>query len=217
MGTDFIDRDLMDAASRRRSDSDFPRPRRAADRTVDRSSELAALQERQAELEAERRAITELQEKQSSYSALRESLEADLAAALERIGTAHDTLAAVLQITEESESELHELDARLADIQEDRWDDSRLAEELDAASQSLAGIREAYEQVAAKLQDAESAGAGLSLGGGAAPGGGLRSWWAGLSPRAREGWAWGLGAALPLLGVALAVSLAWWLFLLWWW
>jgi hypothetical protein len=215
MGTDFIDRDLMSAASSRRADSP-PRPRRAAPRPEDRQAELAALQEREAALEAERAALTALADKQSAYSSLRDALEADLSAALDRVSNAHVTLATVLQIADEAENELHDIDARIAEIQEDRWDESRLAEELDSATATLSELRDAYDNVAVKLADAESAGAEARLSS-SPPSRSLRTLFSSLSPRARDGWAWALGAALPILGVALLISLAWWLFLLWWW
>ena len=213
MSTDFIDRDLIASAAPRTAPAASPRASRAP---ADHQAELDSLREREAALEAEREAITLLQSKQTVYSDLRDSLEASLSASLERIGNVHVTLSTVLQIAEDSEAALHDIDARLAAIQEDQWPEDALEASLDSATETLTGLRDDYNRVAARLQDAASAVAELGLSPDSSPHG-FRARWAAFADRARAGWSWALGAALPILAVALLISLAWWLFLAWWW
>lgn len=214
MSTDFIDRDLIASAAPRTAPAASPRAPRAP---ADHQAELDALREREAALEAEREAITLLQSKQTVYSDLRDSLESSLSASLERIGNVHVTLSTVLQIAEDSEAALHDIDARLAAIQEDQWPEDALEASLDSATETISGLRDDYNRVAARLQDAASAVAELGLSPDADRPRGFRARLAALADRTRAGWSWALGAALPILGVALLVSLAWWLFLAWWW
>ena len=214
MGTDYIDRDLMSAAARRGSAAAASSRRPSAE---ERQAEIDDLNEREAALLAEKQAILELQEKQTTYSEMREELDAALSAAIERVGNAHVSLTTVLEILEKAENDLNELDARLSAIQEEAWSDEELEQELTKAIDAIGDYRNSYNEIAARLQDAGEACRQVGLSEESDKPRSLGGWLSNWGARAKEGWAWGLAAALPMLIVAALVSLGWWIFLSWWW
>lgn len=212
MSTDYIDRDLINRkspASARDSDPS------TADLREKRAAGLRADQERLAALERETAATQALIEKQEAYETARAELSAALAAAQDRIVAEQDRSQKLLILLEESARDLQASQRLMDNLHEDEWTDATRSLELDHALATLDDIRVHYNDVAQRLQDARASAADAPDAPDFAPSSGLRSLF--RSPHLRAGWAWALGAAIPLAAVILLLSIAWWIFLSLWW
>ena len=216
MSTDYIDRDLIPRKPRG--------PRAGADPSTAelreaQAADLRADQERLASLEREAAVTQELIEKQEAYEAERAELTDALDAAQQRIADEKNHANALLEALDDAKRDLTASQRLIDNLHDDQWTDATRGPELDHALATLDDVRAHYNDVAKRLQEAASPAAGAGdafLDASNAPSGhGFLSFI--RSPHARAGWAWALGAALPLAGVLLALSVCWWLFLVLWW
>lgn len=209
MSTDYIDRDLIPRGSRPPRDAATPDPRRS-----DRAAALSADQERLADLEREAAATKAIIEKQEAYDAEREEIVAAVDSALRRIADEKDRADRLAATLDEAERDLLTSRRLIDSLREEDWTDATRSQELDHALRTLDDVRAHYNEVARRLQEAAASAPSAGLPGDGAPGG-LRAFF--RSPNVRAGWAWALGAALPLALTLLALSIAWWIFLALWW
>ncbi len=212
MSTDYIDRDLI---SRKTSNATRDADLSTADLREKRAAGLRADQERLAALERETAATQALIEKQEAYESVRAELSDALAAAQQRIVAEQERTVRLQALLEESARDLQASQRLMDNLHEDEWTDATRSLELDHALATLDDIRVHYNDVAQRLQEARAPAPDAPDAPGAAPSGGLRSLL--RSPHLRAGWAWALGAAIPLAATILLLSIAWWIFLALWW
>lgn len=209
MSTDYIDRDLIPRSPRPARDASPSDARRA-----ERAAALSSDQERLADLEREAAATKAIIEKQEAYDAEREEIVAAIDAALRRIADEKDRSDRLVATLDDAERDLITSQRLIDDLREEDWTDATRAQELDHALRTLDDVRAHYNDVAKRLQEAAASAPSAALDGNGAAGG-LRAFF--RSPNVRAGWAWALGAALPLALTLLALSIAWWIFLTLWW
>lgn len=218
MSTDYIDRDLISRQARGHRRDAGPS---TADLREERASDLRADKERLAALEQETAATKALIEKQEAYENARDELAAAIAAAQERIADEQQHTLDLQALLEESSRDLQASQRLMENLHEEEWTDATRSLELDHALATLDDVRVHYNEVARRLQEETAAhreGVAEAMGadGNAAK---AQGGWGGLlhSPSLRAGWAWALGAAIPLGGLILLLSVAWWIFLCLWW
>lgn len=221
MSTDFIDNDLFHATRNvaRRSAERAERADRDADAHRQRVEQLADLQRRREELDREHDEVLRLQalqERRADYDAQRAELEKTLPDAIESLYAERDRAEDLLHALEDAAAELKAAEDRVAAIHDDEWTEENLEAELDSALAALAQVRDDYNRLAARLDELKASSPVAASSSGFLAG--CRAFFGGpLDETRRNGLRWASGAVLPFAALLGVLTLAWWLFLLFWW
>ena len=221
MSTDFIDNDLFHATRNvaRRSAERAERADRDADAHRQRVEQLADLQRRREELDREHDEVLRLQalqERRADYEAQRAELEKTIPDAVESVYAERDRAEDLFHALEDAAAELKAAEDRVAAIHDDEWTEDRLEEELESALAALAQVRDDYNRVAARLDELKASSPLAPSSSGFLAG--FRAFFGGgLDETRRNGLRWASGAVLPFAALLGVLTLAWWLFLVFWW